>query len=185
MALTNLKIVNMALSKIGAKTITDFSDKSDIQLEDTYNHIRDKLLMRHPWNFAQARDTIEPNDDAPDFEWDYEYDLPYDYLGNATLYESDADFKIEGNTLLCNDNIIYLKYTAQITDVSAYSPLFIELLILELASELAITISNDQVMKDRLLLELEQKFLDNAVTNVNEGYVPEAEEETTWQSTGH
>lgn len=183
--MTNIDICNLALTKIGSQRITVLTEKNDVMLSTIYTQERDKLLMRYPWNFARLREAIDPNDEAPAFEWDYEYDLPDDYLGRPELYDSDAQFVIEGRTLLCNDETINLKYTSQVTDIYLFTPLFIECLVLAIASELAVSIANDAVLKDKLQGELKVRMLDGMLLNEYENnFIPE-EEDTSWQEAGH
>lgn len=183
--MTSLDICNIALSKIGAAKITAMSDKSDISLQNIYNQARDGLLIKYPWNFARAREELTPNDEAPAFEWAYAYDLPMDFIGRPELYNSKAEFIIEGLTLLCNDDKIQLKYTAQVTDVTMYNSLFIECLILGVASELAVIITNDQRLKDSLAAEQRVKLYNAFLLNEYDNNATEVEELTTWQQAGH
>lgn len=183
--MTPLKVCNMALGKIGAAKITAISDKADINLQQIYDLTRDKLLVRYQWNFAMAREELTPNDESPLFEWAYAYDLPMDFLGRPELYNSKAEFAIEGLTLLCNDDIVQLKYIAQITDPSMFSPLFTECFILGLAAELAVIITNDQKLKEALLIEQRNKMLDAMLINSYDNNLAETEELTTWQQAGH
>ncbi len=185
MAITNIDIVNLALIKIGSAKITTFTDKSDVNLSTLYSQIRDRLLIQYPWNFARAREELSPNDEAPAFEWDYEYDLPMDYLGRPELYDTTAEFVIEGTTLLCNDDVIYLKYTTQVTDTSLFTSFFIDCLVLAIASELAVPITNDQKLKLALLQEFKIKLLDGMLLNEYENNFIPVEEDSSWQTIGH
>jgi hypothetical protein len=182
--LSVLDIVNLALVKIGSAKISALTDKTDINLSNVYAQERDKLLTRYPWNFARAREAIEPNDEAPAFEWDYEYDLPDDYLGRPELYGSTSPFEIEGNTLLCNDDTIKLKYTTQITDTYMFTSLFIECLVLAIASEIATPIANDATLKMTIQAELKAKALDAFLLNEFDNNKEPKEEDFTWQEAG-
>jgi hypothetical protein len=182
---SDLRIANLALTKIGSGKITAFADLVDRELETIYTQIRDRLLMRYPWNFARTREAMTPNEEAPAFEWEYEYDLPDDFLGRPELYDSDAEFVIEGRTLLCNEDTINLKYTAQVTDTYLFTPLFIECFVLAIASELCIPNANSRTMKADLDAELRTKLLDGWLLNEYDNNLAVIEEETTWQTEGH
>jgi hypothetical protein len=185
MSFSILDICNLALIKIGSAKIVALTDKDDVNLSKIYSQIRDQLLIQYPWNFARTREELSPNDEAPAFEWDYEYDLPVDYLGRPELYDTMAEFVIEGTSLLCNDDVIYLKYTTQITDTSLFTNIFIDCLVLAIASELAIPITNDQKLKLSLLQELKMKLLDGFLANEYENNFAEAEINSSWQTIGH
>lgn len=182
--ISSLAICNLSLVKIGSAKIAALTEKDDVNLSTVYSQIRDRLLLQYPWNFARAREELEPNEDAPAFEWSYEYDLPMDYLGRPELYDTTAEFVIEGDKLLCNDDTIQLKYTAQITDNSLFSSLFIDCLVLAIAAELAIPIAHDDKLKTALLIELKAKLLDGFLQNEYDvNFTPE-EVDTSWQSEG-
>lgn len=185
MSIFSLDICNLALGKIGSAKITAFSDKADVNLSTLYAQIRDRLLIQYPWNFARAREEIEPNDETPAFEWDYQYDLPMDYLGRPELYDTTAEFVIEGTTLLCNDDVIQLKYTTQVTDVSLFTSFFVDCLVLAVAAELAVPITNDQTLKLSLLQELKVRVLDGMLLNEYENNFIIPEEDSSWQTIGH
>lgn len=57
MAVTEVSICNMALSRVGHTTITALSDANDAarQCNLHYEPSRDALLRSHPWNFAVKR----------------------------------------------------------------------------------------------------------------------------------
>lgn len=81
-------------------------------------------------------------DSAPDFEWDYQFKLPDDFLrlrSNYTIDDSNAvddRFMIEGDYLLTNEDEVDLKYIKKVTDPDDFDPLFTEVLILTLAKKL-------------------------------------------------
>lgn len=182
--MNTLEICNMALGKIGAAKISAISDKADINLQSIYNLTRDNLLIRYPWNFARAREILQPNEELPAFEWAYAYDLPMDFLGRPELYGSKSEFIIEGQTLLCNDKEVLLKYTSHITDASLFHSSFVECLILGIAAELAVVIANDKTLKDALLTEQKNKLLDAFLLNEYDNNQTDSEELTTWQQAG-
>lgn len=61
MASTQLQIVNFALIKLGAKTITDVggAQKSAEAANEIWDRVRDDVLCAHPWGFAQRRAELD------------------------------------------------------------------------------------------------------------------------------
>ncbi len=59
---TEIDQCNSALDKLGVEPIGSFTDKTKAAAlcSTLYNPIRQKLLRRHPWNFAQRRTTLLP-----------------------------------------------------------------------------------------------------------------------------
>jgi len=57
MAIDDKDICNIALTTLGASTITDLTDDNERarKFNEVYSDIRDDLLYSHPWNFATKR----------------------------------------------------------------------------------------------------------------------------------
>ena len=147
MAISNTSITNMALGKIGAKPIVNIDDTTDtnqgaIQARLHFEQTRDALIRSHWWRFARARATLSVSVDTPDFEWDYQFSLPDDFLAMRSIYEdrvSDENidpYELEGKTLLTDESEMFIRYIKQVTDPDDFDPLFIEVLVLQLALKL-------------------------------------------------
>lgn len=143
---SNTEIVNMALGRIGAKRINDLSDTTDtkpeaIQARLHFEQTRDALLRSHLWRFATGRATLSADTTTPSFEWDYQYLLPNDFLRLKSIYEdrfSDINldsYALEGTMLLSNETSMQIKYIKRITDPTKFDPLFVEVLVLQLADK--------------------------------------------------
>lgn len=147
MALTETSICNMSLARIGAKRMTaaQFAAESTIEAihcELHYDQTRDSLLRSHFWRFASARKTLTRDTNSPDFEWDYQYILPTDFLRRKSVYDSDTTvsrsrrFAIEGQRYLTDDSSVNLRYVRKVTDPEEFDPLFVEVFVLQLALKL-------------------------------------------------
>ena len=111
--LTETNICNQALGRIGANQIknveTDTSVEA-IQCKLHYEQTRDSLIRSYTWRFASGRETLTVSATTPDFEWDFQYPLPDDFMAEKSIYEgrfSDANFRnytLEGNLLLTNED---------------------------------------------------------------------------------
>ena len=81
---------------------------------------------------------------SPDYEWDYQYELPSDYLRLIKVYEDDGTdgaeyrYKIEGTRILTNYDTMNINYVYRVTDPTLFSDMFSEVLILRLALKLVI-----------------------------------------------
>lgn len=268
--MTDVDITNLALVRIGETQITAFSNKTNIHLQNIYDHARDDLLSLYPWNFAKTRsyfakktyttDTIafsigswgyspwgyfpwgggneivdtngllishggfaegdrvtvtgsNSNDGTytivsvtanalilletdividesigarvtlerkPAFEYEYSYDLPADYLGQAELYGTDIWFVIERGRLYCKSDEIYLTYNRQVVDPTKFTPLFIDCLSMLLASRLAVVIGNNERLSINLMLEMQKRVLDSYQVEARESRPDEALKDTSW-----
>jgi len=96
--------------------------------------------------------TLSSSDYTPDFEWTYMWDLPSDFLANRyTYYDNDAhrsiySYKVEGSKYYTSESAVDYVYTKQVTTVTDFDPLFIEVLTLSLALKLVLPISQDRKM---------------------------------------
>lgn len=147
-------IINLALSRLGdSATVTSINPpEGSAQAEQAkrfYPIARDTLLELHAWNFATKRIALaETSDTSPD-TWQYTYALPSAYIRALAVYSaqtnSEADsqpFIIEANSedqliLFTNVENATIKYIAQITDTTKFTPLFVNALSFMLASFLA------------------------------------------------
>lgn len=151
---TELDICNMAINKCGIKAITEAqltanTDASAIACNAHYAQTRDALLRSHWWRFAKARKALTANDTAPDFEWDYAFDLPDDFLREKSVFEDNNTMKnntlysyeLEGSQLFTDESTCNLRYIKQVTTVTDFDPLFIEVFVLQLALKLVFPIA--------------------------------------------
>ena len=147
MSLTAKEVVvcNQSLARLGSKRFTYANQATEIegiQSELIYTQTRNALERSFEWSFCKARKTLAPETNTPDFEWDYRFKLPDNYLrmrsdyGIDDSYAVDARFAIEGDCILSNNDEIDLKYIKKVTDPDDFDPLFTEVLILTLAKKL-------------------------------------------------
>jgi len=158
---SEVDICNLALQRLGAKSITALTDDSTNAREcnRTYAHARDSELRAHPWNFARKRASLAASSTAPAFEYARAFPLPADFLrlmsnnGRLGLTNQD-DLQIEAGNILTNDSApLPITYIAQITDPEAFDQLFTDLLVARIARDLAekITQSNAKIQAAQTL----------------------------------
>ena len=139
-------ICNQALGQIGANRIADFDSDTENSPEHRqcrlhYEPTRDALIRSHWWRFASDRKALSQDTVTPAFEWDYQYFLPTDFLRMKSIYEnrfSDENilpYALEGNLLLTNESEMSIRYIKKVVDVSKFDPLFVAVLVLELAKK--------------------------------------------------
>lgn len=157
---SDVDIVNLALTKLGAQRILTLTDnnKAARSANAIYALERDNELRAHFWNFATVRTTLPTLVETPAFgPYDTMYQLPADpwclqviqvgmwapgserWLGVTT--EASA-YKIEGRNILTNASLsqsgpMPLRYTARITDPNMFDSAFVFAFACRLAMELA------------------------------------------------
>jgi hypothetical protein len=157
----------MALGRIGALRINDYGDNAEdstqaIQARLHFEQTRDALARSHLWRCNRARATLSANTVDPDFGYDYAYDLPSDFLRLVSIFNDNDDGKdvtwytnaIEGNQILSNEDTMEILYNKQVTDPTVFDPLFIEVLVLQLALKFVMPLSQDKVLRREIYEEL-------------------------------
>lgn len=172
-------IANYALSALGEAPIQSLSDdnsRARISKANIDTAIR-SILRMHNWNGAIERKKLTRGID-PIFEFNHSYQLPSDFIKAVTIYP-DARFRIEKNSLLCNETEVYLRYVAEPADLETLDSLLAETIALRLAVDIAETITS----KDNLKQEMMQKFvisLQEARSANSKDNVPEHRERSTF-----
>ena len=148
-------ICNRALVKLGCNPATNIETddtKESRTLNGMYDYIRDAELQAHTWNFSKKRVILSPLVAAPDFEYEYYYQLPSDFLSIFYIV-NDPEYEIEGDKILTDSgDELQLVYIARITDTTLFSSLFVEALACQLALESCETITQSNT-KYQLLFE--------------------------------
>ena len=104
--------------------------------------------------------TLVASDYTPENEWDFMFDLPAAFLRFRSIFEeTDSTSRsrrhaIEGLVLFTNLSEISLRYIQQVTDIAEFDPLYMEVLILQLALKLTPPLAGVGTPGQNLLREL-------------------------------
>ena len=141
---TKIDICNQALSLIGSDSITSFDDKTSTarRMKSIYDSSRKALLRFHPFNFATKRIKLSPLTLKPDFGYAFQYQLPNDLIRIISV--STNDYVQETDRLLTDSEYLELIYVFDNKNEEMFDSLFIECLILYLASKVAKPITGSQ-----------------------------------------
>lgn len=139
-----------ALILLGAKPISSFTDGTDESnaCDRLYPDVRDSTLMLYPWSFAYKKTSIAKLITTPASEWEYEYQMPGDRLGNPrAVFRSSSqnerpikEWEIISDKLMTNEETIFIDYPFQ-TPEFAMPQYFIQLLKYMMAWHLAYPIT--------------------------------------------
>ena len=96
------------------------------------------------------------------FEWTYAYDLPTDFLRMKHSYEDIGSgatkqkytYSMEGTQILSNETTMWIQYIKRVIDPTKFDPLFVEVLILELALKMVMPLAQDKVLRREIYDEL-------------------------------
>lgn len=158
-----VSICNGALLHLGVEPITSLSDviKPAQKCNQEYTKVRDKLLEMNDWTFAKKRVQLTSTGVTPiGNQYDTEFLLPSDRIHIIEYLPNFMQYEIEGDKLLTNESTVYCIYIYKNDNTSSYTPLFVELFELELASRLAYPLRQDKDLASMMV----QKF--NAAVDV-------------------
>ena len=160
-------IINRAMIKLGAPTISDPNEDSEqaLKADIVFDSLLRSELRKHAWSFAIQRTTLSPLADAPAYEWAYQYQLPADFLRVVQVNdywqfagvreatdEAAVPYVIEGTKLL-TDFAAPLKFR-YVRDVAAdptgWDAAFTEAFASRLAEELCETLTKSVAKKAQM-----------------------------------
>lgn len=144
------EICNKALLLIGEKRIVNINDNLQRarDVKAAYNTSLAAELRKHTWNFSKGRAVLSPDADAPEFEFDFQFSLPADFLKVIKDPNERHDWTIEGRKLLTSESdVLELRYVRLVTDTTQFDALFVEAFASRLAQQIAITVTHSATQK--------------------------------------
>ena len=151
---SDVTIVNVALSRLGASAILAFGDSSVAGrlATRTFAETRDALLREYPWNFASKRASLAAEVTPPIWGFARSFVLPFDF---ARLIEvdnpEDWPWKLEKGRVLTDLTApLLIRYVELITDADAMDPDFRDCLSSRLAWEWAEPISGTTTLTEQM-----------------------------------
>lgn len=148
---TLLSIYNQACYHLGRERVTSTSEDSILAetLNELWPDARDYVFAAHVWNCLLQRASLGRLAEAPAFGFDYQFQLPADYIRMAPPTDPDALFRIEGGKLLTDEDAIAIRYVARVEDVSLYAPTLAAALAARLAWAAAVALRESSGLQDR------------------------------------
>lgn len=159
---SDVAICNTALNRLGANTITSFTENSkEARLCNAeYQGIKDQLLRAHPWNCAISRAELAQDSIPPSFGFTYQYTLPTDpYCLRVLQMETEViNFKVEGRKLLTNESTAKIMYIGRVQDSEEFDALFIDTLSARIAFEFSFNITGSRTLQTDLFSLYSEKL---------------------------
>lgn len=163
MALNDVALCSRALMRIGCEPIASFEDgtaESEIA-GALYAPARDALLSAYGWSFATGQMELTRLDDAPLADYKYAYALPNDFLramsAGTGMRGRGLDYRIARNVLHTDAESVLLTYIF-LPDESEFPPFFDSALILRMAAELCIPLTEGTSRAEALYRMAEDEF---------------------------
>ena len=153
---TKTDIANQALSLIGADSITSFEEQTSTarRMKTVYDTSRKALLRLHPFQCATKRIKLTPLLVCPEFGYAYQYQLPDDLI--RIINTNTEDYVLETDKLLSNSNTLNLVYVFDNKNEETYDTLFVECLVLYIASKITKATTGNQGNADSLYMQCQE-----------------------------
>lgn len=191
-----VQICNFALAEVGGESIISLNDGTveANQCALWYDASRRAVLESHEWNFANKRVSLPLQVGAPAFDFGYAFTLPADFIriiGTEKEIDTTAPYnpefngyrinsyqgategrdryKIEGGSLLYDDEVCNILYVFDQEDVTRFSALFVDALTAYLASRIAYKITGSRSMVEQLTMLFERRIKKAQLSDSQQG----------------
>ncbi len=142
-------LVNSALIRIGELPITSLTENSReaILANQLYEKVRDDVMASYPWNSAMKREALPKLATAPAFGFSNQHQLPPDFLRLYRLEDNSLLFRIEGRTILSDEDPLNIIYVSRITDPQEMDQLLKDAISTRLSFELSIPLTGSATVQ--------------------------------------
>ncbi len=181
--ISKVDICNLALAQLGQEPIgaLEQEDERARRCRLFYDPVRQEVLRTHNWSFACTQADLALLDSTTvGNNPEYTYAYPQDCLFVRKVYaKGQAHYPVafkelyrketQARVILCPAVQAQAEYTRDVTDTVAFDPAFVKAFSLALAADLAITLSADMTLAQRILgsytLALEEARRSNMTEN--------------------
>lgn len=192
---SQVEVVNLALTKLGAARITAITDasKSARVMSSLWSVVRRAELRRALWSFALRRTALPALSDAPAFGFARAFQLPADYLrlvqvGQTYVSPSQTDYvtgdnspwAIEAGQILTDFGApLQIRYVGDVEDTGTFDALFVQCFASALAYEACEEITNSTAKRQMLAEDYKAQRRDAVATGAIER-PPESIADDSW-----
>lgn len=165
------QVCNLALSRLGARRISDY--ESDTTVEATscrlhYELVRDGLLRRHQWDFAKDNKALSKLPAPASPKYAVAWQMPADcvrVIGVSVAGDSLSHFARHGRLILTDDfETLRMEYVTNAVPISQWDSLFVQAVALKLAMSICEDIAQNPQKAQECSGELESLALPAAQT---------------------
>ena len=164
-------ICNGALNQLGATTILSLNeDSKNARLCNTrYPEVRDAVFRSHVWGCLQVRLEIGLSTTTPAWGFKFKFNLPGDCIRLLRILDYDSNYKVEGRSILSNNNTMKILYISRVTDPNQYDELLRETLSAALAADIAYGITSSNPVSEKMNTLFQDKLRDARFVDSTEG----------------
>ena len=161
MSIQFIDVANEAMFMIGGQSIQSLSDpknRQDRLVSSIIDGVRKDLLKDHRWNGATKRVSLAADVATPAFGYTVQYSLPADFLRLDRTIPEDQNYKIEGNKLLTDDDVVNIIYIANEPDPNVLGHNFQTAMKFLLASRCAKALTGDEQLSMSMRNEYDKEL---------------------------
>lgn len=151
---SKVDICNLALTRLGANTITALSDntKNARACDTLYDSVAKDTMLKGSWTACVRRAELTKTEVTPAFEFSSQFILPTNpaYLQALEINSEDLgtiEHAVEGNYLLTNTDSVKLKYIAYLTSPNDYGENLRRAIVANLAAAIAYPVTGQMTVK--------------------------------------
>ena len=171
-----IDIASNALLLIGDEPINSFSDPGAgaKAAANLYPITKEMALSYHPWSFALKEQYLSRLTQQPDSltNYKYAYQIPTDMIRLWLLMPDGIDYEMVGQFIYSNEEKLLARYVYDVPE-SLLPPHFVKALEYKLASEFAISVTEDE-NKSQMYDQKASQHLAQASNIDSQGYPQQA-----------
>ncbi len=170
--MNKLDIINSCLRKVGARqVVSETEEYPPLKLAmSAYDFVLQDVLREFAWSFATVYKEFAKSASSPDFGYKNAFQIPLDVIlildarCTLSLQDKEIEFEKSGNTLLCDNENMYVRYITNKINYDVMPVDFANCFATKLASEIALNASQQAGMQMQLL-QVYEVLLDKAKLN--------------------
>lgn len=190
------EICNLALLKVGQNTISSYDDINDQSIQAqlcryTYDQARQSLLSQYQWSFACTESNLSKILGQSPIKYNFRYSLPEGFLRLVTLYDSSnreiiantgykPAYDIQSGELLTDIDGCKIKYVFDQETVSQMSPLFIDALVLNIATRITKLLNDSSAYLQQLQQDYQMTFMQAKIEDARQKQINQVQSYPMW-----
>lgn len=182
--ISKIDICNLALAHLGQMPVGSLEqeDEQARRCRLFYDPVRREVLRTHNWRFANTLAELAlVQTDEEESLGQYTYAYPSDCLFLRKVYASaqpdrEVSFQelyrknIPGRIIVCNAAHARALYTRDVTDTTLFDPAFVKAFSLALAADLALTLTGDMNLSQRIFQKYSLSLEEARRSNMTESF---------------
>lgn len=177
---SKISICNLSLAYIGQAPISSLeqTDERAKRINLFYEPVRDEVLRAHNWGFASVQNQLElARVDTQNGEYLYHYPADALFIRDVFVpgqkgrlaFAERFDPQTHSRVLAVKEAQCAARYTRRVADETQFDPLFVKSFALALAQDLALTLTGDLLLAERMaqryVLSLDEARRSNMTEN--------------------